>query len=126
MEEVLIVPKVASKDLGSGRLGKFDNERDQLGKVLRLGSFPVVLRQLFEILPSIGVGNMRQDVVLAHEAHVILRKLPTGYTFLIEVADELLGGRASLLCFQFFLQISNLCIPKLEECSHLLVLDVSG
>ena len=73
----LIVPKVGSKDLGLGRLGEFDKERDQPGKVFKLGSFPVVLRQLFEILPSIGVSNMRQDVVLAHEANVILRKMPT-------------------------------------------------
>ena len=64
----LIVPKVASKDLGLGRLGEFDKERDPPGKVFKLGSFPVVLRQLFELLPSIRVGNMRQDVVLAHEA----------------------------------------------------------
>ena len=78
------------------------------------------------MLPSIGVGKMRQDVVFAHEANVILRKMPTGYTFLIEVADELLGGRALLLCFQLLLQIGDLCIPNLEECSHLLILDISG
>ena len=82
------------------RLGEFDKERDQPGKVFRLGSFPVVLRLLFKILPSIGVGNTRQDVVFAHEANVILCKMPTGYTFLIEVADDLLGGRALLLRFQ--------------------------
>ena len=107
------------------RLGEFDKERDQPGKVFRLGSFAVVVRQLFEILPSIRVDNTQRDEVLAHEANVIFHKMPTGYTFRIEVADELLGGRASLLCFQL-LQFGDTCIPNLEECSHLLILDVSG
>ena len=122
----LIIPKVARKDLGLDKLWKFDKERDQPGKVFRLGSFPVVVRQLFDILPSIGVGNMRQDIVLAHEANIMLRKITIGYTFLIEVADELPGGRALLLRFQLLLQIGDLCIPNLEECSHLLILDITG
>ena len=72
------------------------------------------------------VGNMRQDEVLAQEASVILRKMPTGYTFLIEVADELLGGRELLQSLQLHLQIGNLCIPNLEECNHVLILDITG
>ena len=100
----LVVPKITSNDLGLDRLGKFDKERYQPGKVFRLGSFLVVVRQLCIILPSIGVGNMRQDKVLAHEANIILRKMPTGYTFLIEVADELLGGRALLRSLQLLLR----------------------
>ena len=71
------------------------------------------------------VGNMRQDEVLAQEASVILRKMPTGYTFLIEVADELLGGRALLQSLQLLLQIGDLCITNPEECSLLLIFDVS-
>ena len=121
----MIVPKVTKEDLRLDRLGEFDKERDQPGKVFKLGSFPVVVIQLLEILPSIGVGKMRQDVVFAHEANVILREMPTEYTFLIEVADELLGGCALLLCFQLLLQIGDICIPNLHECSHLLILDVS-
>ena len=62
----LIVPKVTSKDLGRGRLKKFDKDGDQPGKVFRLGSFLVVVGQLFVIMPSIGVGNMGQDTVLTH------------------------------------------------------------
>ena len=122
----LIFPKVTSNDLGLDRLGKFDKERDQPGKVLKLGSFLVVVRQLLEILPSIGVRNMWQDEILAHEASIIVRKMPTGYTFLIKVADELLGGRARIRSLQLLLQIGDMCIPNLEECSHLLILDVSG
>ena len=121
----LIVLKVTKEDLGLDRLGKFDSQRDQLGKVFRLGGFPVVFKQLLEILPSIGVGKMRQEVILAHKANVMFCKMPTGYTFLIEVADKLLGGRALLRSLQLLLQIGDLCIPNLKECSHLLILDVS-
>ena len=92
----LIVLKVMSEDLCHGRLGKFDKERDQLGKVFRLGCFLVVVGQLVIKLPSIRVGNMQNDQVLAHEANVILRKMPTRYTFFIKVADELLGGHVLL------------------------------
>ena len=121
----LIVPKVTKEDLGLGRLRKFDKRRDQPGKVFRLGRFQVVFTQLLEIPPSIEVGKMRQDVILAHKANVIVCKMPTGYTFLIEVADKLLGGRALLRSLQLLLQIGDLCIPNLKECSHLLILDVS-
>ena len=47
------------------------------------------------------------------------------YTFPIEIADELLGGRALLRRLQL-LQIGDLYIPNLEECSHLLILDITG
>ena len=40
--------------------------------------------------------------------------MPTGYTFLIEVVDELLGGRALLRSLQLLLQIGDLCIPNLD------------
>ena len=92
----LIVPKITREDLGLGRLRKLDKERDHPGKVFRLGRLLVVVRQLFIKLPSIGVGDMRQDKVLTHEANIILSKMPAGYTFLIEIADELLGGRTLL------------------------------
>ena len=49
----LIVPKVTREDLGLSRLKKLDKEREQPGKVFRLGSFQVVSRQLFGKLPSI-------------------------------------------------------------------------
>ena len=52
--------------------------------------------------------------------------MPTGYTFLIEVADELLGGRALIHSIQLLLRNSDRCIPKLEERSHLLILDITG
>ena len=68
---------------------------------------------------------MRQDKVLAHEANVVLCKMPTGYTFLIEVAGELLGGRTLIQSLRPLLQIGDLRIPNLEQCSHLLILEIS-
>ena len=69
---------------------------------------------------------MRQDKILKHDANVILSKIPTEYTFLIEIADELLGGRALISSVQLLLQMSDLRIPNLEECSHLLILEITG
>ena len=52
--------------------------------------------------------------------------MPIGYTFLIEIADELLGGHALLRSLPLLLQMSDLRIPNLEECSHLLILEITG
>ena len=68
---------------------------------------------------------MWHDVILAHKANIIFSEIPTRYTFLIKVTDELLGGRALLQSLQLLLQIGDLCITNPEECSHLLILDVS-